>query len=178
MGGVVHRGQAGPVAGPAVHVLLVAGLQELDFAEFAATIELLHEEKLPRVNHRFHHHVFQAGLARELHDLLAVLDGGGHRHGAGDVFAGAQGLDGLRGVIGDGRVDVHGLDLRIGEQLVVVLITFFDSEVVGDFVELLAVALADGDETGVRMRLINGDELCAEAEPDDGDVDLAVAHRD
>jgi hypothetical protein len=32
--GVVHRGQAGPVVRPAVHVLLVAGLHELDLAEF------------------------------------------------------------------------------------------------------------------------------------------------
>ena len=33
--GVVHRRQTGPVVGPAVHVLLMARLQELDLAQLA-----------------------------------------------------------------------------------------------------------------------------------------------
>jgi hypothetical protein len=56
-----------------------------------------------------------AGLLRELDDLFAVGDRGRHRHGAGDVLASLEGLDRLRGVIGDRGVDVHRVDFRIAE---------------------------------------------------------------
>ena len=36
--GIPHRRQAGPVVGPAVHVLLVARLQELELAQFAFVV--------------------------------------------------------------------------------------------------------------------------------------------
>jgi hypothetical protein len=38
---------------------------------------------------------------------------GGHRHGAGDVLAGLQGLDAHPAVVGDGRIDVDGVDVRV-----------------------------------------------------------------
>ena len=60
--GVVHRRQPFPVAGPAAHLLLMAGLQELHPAQLALVVQLLDEQKFAGVDDRFHHHVFQAGL--------------------------------------------------------------------------------------------------------------------
>ena len=61
---VLHRRQAGPVVRPAVHVLLVARLQELDLAELALVVQLLDEQELAGVDDRLRHHVLQAGLLR------------------------------------------------------------------------------------------------------------------
>src|SRR5262249_22736963 len=130
VGGVVHGRQAGPVVGPAVHVLLVAAAQGLDPAQLALVVQLLDEEVLPAVDDRLHHHVDLAGLAPGLDELLALLDGGGHRHGAGDVLAGPQRGQALRGVVGDGRVDVDGVDSRVPEQLVEVGVAGLDAEAV------------------------------------------------
>ena len=111
--GVPHRRQARPVVGPAVHVLLVAGLEELDLAELALVVELLDVEELAGVDDGLHHHVLQAGLACTrstifLQSAMLVAIG----HGAGDVLAGLEGRDGHPGVIGDRRVDVHGVHVR------------------------------------------------------------------
>src|SRR6185503_2684035 len=94
MRGVPHGRQAGPVIGPAVHVLLVTGLDELELAEFARVEQLLHEQVFAGVNDRLGHHVFEPGLLDEFDDLPAVADARGHRHGAGDMFAGFEGGDG------------------------------------------------------------------------------------
>ena len=100
--GVVHGRESGPVAGPTVHVLLVGGFEELEFAEFAVIVELFHKEELASVNDSFHHHVLEAGGGAELDDCFTVLDGGRHGDGAGDVLASLEGGDGLLGVIGNG----------------------------------------------------------------------------
>jgi hypothetical protein len=47
VGGIPHRRQAGPVVRPAVHVLLMGGLHELELAEFAL-IELLFMKRYSR----------------------------------------------------------------------------------------------------------------------------------
>ena len=90
VGGVLHRRQARPVVGPAVHVLLVAAAQELEPAQLALVVQLLDEEVLAAVDDRLHHHVDLAAGALGLDDLAALVDGRGHRHGAGDVLAGLQ----------------------------------------------------------------------------------------
>ena len=100
--GVVHGRESGPVAGPTVHVLLVGGFEELEFAEFAVIVELFHKEELASVNDSFHHHVLEAGGGAEFDDCFTVLDGGRHGDGAGDVLASLEGGDGLLGVIGNG----------------------------------------------------------------------------
>lgn len=87
VGGVVHGGEAGPVAGPAFHVLLVGGFEKLEFAEFAGVVEFLHEEELAGVDDGLHHHVFEAGGGAEFDDRFAVLDRGRHGDGAGDVLS-------------------------------------------------------------------------------------------
>ena len=145
-------------------------LEELELAEFALVVEFLHEQEFAGIDHGFHHHVFQSGGLREVDDLLALLHAGRHRHGAGDVLARLQRLDRLPAVIGDRRVDVDGVDLRIGEQVVVGGVAFFDAELVADFVELRLGPLADGGHVRLRVALVDGDELGSEAEPDDCDV--------
>ena len=137
MRGVVHRRQAGPVVGPAVHVLLVAAAQELDAAQLALVVQLLDEQVFAAVDDGFHHHVDLAARPLGLDELLALLDGGGHRHGAGDVLAGLEGGEALGGVVGDRRVDVDGVDVGVVEQLVVVGVADLDAEAVAALVQPL-----------------------------------------
>ena len=76
-----------------------------------ARIELLfHEQILAGIDHGLHHHVGKTGLFDQLDDFFAVGDAGGHRHGAGDMFAGLESLDAHPTVVGNGRVDVDGVD--------------------------------------------------------------------
>jgi hypothetical protein len=110
-------------------------------------------------------------------DLFAVLDAGGHRHGAGDVLARLQRLDAHPAVIGNGRVDVHGVDARVLEHRFEVRVAHVHAEGVADGVELLRVALADGVAGRERMTLPDGDEFRPETEADDGDVDAIVIVR-
>ena len=113
MGGVPHGGQAGPVVGPAVHVLLVAAAQELEPAELTLVVQLLDEQVFAAVDDGLHHHVDLAALALGRDDLAALVDRGSHGHGAGHVLAGLQGRDGHPGVVGDRRVDVNRVDVGV-----------------------------------------------------------------
>ena len=140
--GVIHRREAGPVAGPAFHVLLVRGLEELQAAQFAVVVELLHVEELAGVDHRLHHHVAQARRLHQLHDLFAFGDRGRHRDRTGHVLAGLEGGDGLATVIGDRRVDVDRVDVGVLEHRVEVRVALRYFIAVADFLELGRVALA------------------------------------
>ena len=178
VGGVVHRRQARPVIRPAVHVLLVRGLQELNPAEVAVLVELLHEQELARVHDGLHHHVLLAARDLRLNDALAVLDAGRHRHRAGDVLAGLQRLNGLLGVERNRRVDVDRVDVRVLQQLGVIGVALLDPEGVADGVQLLLIALADRDRHRIRVSLVDGDELGAKAEPDERNANgTLVRHR-
>jgi hypothetical protein len=179
VGGIVHRGKARPVARPAVHVLLVTCFEKLQLAEFALVVELLHEKKFTGVDDRFHHHVVQAGFLTKLYDGLAILDGGCHRHCAGNVFACAQCREGVLGVIWNRRVDVDCVNVRIGEDVGILLIALFDTELVADLFEGFGIPLADRGHFRIRMALIDGYEFGTEAETDDGDAGFAngLGHR-
>ena len=170
MGGVVHGWETGPVSGPAVHVLLVGGFEKLEFAEFALVIEFLHEEEFTRVDHGFHHHVFEPGGGTEFDDRFAVLDGSGHGHGAGHVFSGFERGDGVFGVIRDCGVEVDGIDVGIGEDLLESGVALFDAVFIADFVEGGFGALADGGQFSSRVALVNGDEFGSKTEADDCDA--------
>ena len=174
--GVVHRREAGPVAGPAFHILLVRGLEELQAAELAVVVELLHVEELAGVDHRLHHHVAQARGLHQLHDLFAFGDRGRHRDRAGHVLAGLEGGDGLATVVGDRRVDVDRVDFRVLEQRVEVRVALRDLVAVADRLQLLRVALADRDDLRVRVGLVDWDEFGAEAEAGQRDANLRSAH--
>src|SRR6516165_2777037 len=78
-------------------------------------------------------------------------------------------------MIGDRRIDVDEIDLRVGEHVFVFRVALVDLEEIADLLELGGRALADGVYVGIRVALVNRDELGAEAEADDGDIDL-LAH--
>ena len=92
---IPHRRQAGPIIRPTVHVLLMAGLEKLDFAQLPLFVEFLDVKKLTGIDHCLHHHVSLFRPPDEIHDFPAVRNAGGHGHGAGDVFAGLERGDGL-----------------------------------------------------------------------------------
>ena len=69
---------------------------------------------------------------------------------------------------------MDGVDVRVFEQLVVVGVARLDAELVAALVEFRLVAPADGVHLGVRMVLVDGNELGPEAEADDGDADFLV----
>ena len=92
------------------------------------------------------------------------------------MLAGTQGLEGLRGVIGNGRVDVYGINFRILQQLIVIGVAFLDVELIRHGVHLRLIAAADGNEIGIRMGLMNGDKFRAEPEADDGNIESLVTH--
>ena len=55
----------------------------------------------------------------------------------------------------DRRVDVHGIDFRILDQLFEALVALADAVLVADLIQLLLGALADGVHVGVGMVLVN-----------------------
>jgi len=174
MRGVVHRGQALPVAGPAVHVLEVAAADELDAAESARVPEFAHIQVLAAPDDRLHHHVLLPALPGRFHDLAGFLDGGASGYGAGHVLAGAQRGDGLRRVQVDGRIDVHRIHRRIADQVFKRGVALLHSEGVAHGIQLVLGTLADGVHLGLRMALVDGDELGTESESDDGDVEFSA----
>ena len=139
-------------------------------------VELLDVKKLAGIDDGFHHDVFLFRLPDKLHDFLAVLDAGRHRHGAGDVFAGLERRNRLPGVIGNGGVDVDGVDVRVLEQLVEIVVPVLHAKRVADCIQFFAGALADGIHVGAGMALVDGNKLRAEAQPDYGDVNFSLAH--
>jgi hypothetical protein len=79
-------------------------------------------------------------------------------------------------MIGDGRIDMDGVDIRVFEQPVDVVVSFCHAKSVADGIQLFAGALADGVHVGVGMALVDGDEFGAKAQPDNGDVNFSLAH--
>ena len=90
------------------------------------------------------------------------------------MLARLERLDGLRGMVGNGRIDVHGVDLVVLEQLLEMAVADLDAEGVPDRVELAPGPLADRIHVGMRVPLVDGDELGAESQAHDGHVDLVV----
>ena len=68
------------------------------------------------------------------------------------------------------------VDFAIGEYIFETLVAPFHGKCVPDRIEGGFGPPTDRVHVGKRMALIDGDELRAEAETDDGDVDLALAH--
>ena len=147
----------------------MAGLEELEFAQVPIVVEFLHVEEFTGVNHGFHHHVLHAAFRGKFDDGLAILHRGSHRNGTGHVLARAHGLQGRLGMMRDRGVDVNGIDIGIFKQLRVIGESLDDTVLVGDLVQVLLVALAQGHDLGVGMALIDRDELGSKAEANDGD---------
>jgi hypothetical protein len=82
--------------------------------------------------------------------------------------------DGHPSMVGDGRIDVHEVDVRVGQHVVIAGVARVDAEGVADGVALGVRALADGVHVRLWMLLVDGDEFRAEAESDNGDTHLLV----
>lgn len=152
----------------------MAATDELDATEPAGVPEFADVEILAAPDDGLHHHVFLPALLAGLHDLPGLLEGGAGGHGAGDVLAGAEGGDRLRGVEMDGRVDVDRIDLGVPDQVLEALVALFHPERLPDGIQLLLRALADGVHVRQGMPLVDGDEFGTEAESDDRDVQFAA----
>lgn len=86
-------------------------------AEFSGSEPFLEEEIFAAVDDRLHHHVDFARGSLGLDNGPTLVDGRGHGHGAGDVLTGFDRGDALWTVVGDRRVDVNGVDVRIAEDV-------------------------------------------------------------
>ena len=148
----------------------------LDLAEVSLLVHLFDEQELTGIDDCFGHHVFQAGLLDEVADLLAFFDGGSHWDGAHDVLARFQGFDRHPAMIGNWRVDMYEVNLRILQDVGKLRVALFDLELVTDRFQLFRIALADRVDSSIRMPLIDGNELGAKPQTDDRDVDLPGAH--
>src|ERR1044071_6608751 len=154
----------------------MAGLEKLDLPKLSLLIKLFDVKKFARIHDGFHHHVFLPRLFRQIHDLLTILDARGHWHGAGDVLARFQGSDRLPGVIGNRRIDMDNVHPRVFQQILDIAVPSLHSESVTDRIELFPRALADRIHVGVRVTLVNGDELRSETEADNRHVNLLRTH--
>src|SRR5208337_182456 len=138
--------------------------------------ELLRVEILPRIEHGFGHHVFETGLANEMHDLAALLDRERHRDGAHDVLPRLQGGHRHPAVVAERRIDMDEVNVGIGQDLAEALVAAVNAERIADLVERNTRPATDRVHVCPRMPLIDGNELRPEAETDDRDIDPVFLH--
>ncbi len=79
------------------------------------------------------------------------------------MFARAQSGYAHPGVLVDGCVDMHRVDLGIFQQFIVVGIAFLNTEGITDRVEFVFAALADRGHVRVGVALVDRNEFRAEA---------------
>ncbi|OPZ11924.1 MAG: hypothetical protein BWZ10_02140 [candidate division BRC1 bacterium ADurb.BinA364] len=170
--GVPHWRQSGPIGRPAFHVLVMGAAQELNAAEFAAVAQGLGIEELPGENGRFHHHIVFSGLALGLDDRPKVGHADRHRHGAGAVLAGAQGGDGLRGVVRNAGYQMNGVDIVGLNRLLDRMELPGDAESSADATQPLRVEIANGDRLDIGMIQVNRHEFGAESHSSDRDANF------
>ena len=91
---------------------------------------------------------------------------------AGAMLAGVQHLDGLLGVQRNGRDQVDGVHLGVGQDLLKAAVQLIDAEVVGCVFQHLGVGVVQTDAADVRMLLVNAGEGSAKAQADQSDVDF------
>src|SRR5437588_2444214 len=80
-------------------------------------------------------------------------------------------------MIGNRRIDVHGVYIRILQELVEIGVAHLDAELVAALVEPFFIAAAEGVHLGKRMVLVDGNEFGPKAEANDRNPDfLAGCH--
>ena len=70
----------------------------------------------------------------------------------------------------DRRVDVDGVDVRILDKLLKLLLPFCHIILFADFVQLVRGTLAQRVHVGVRMPLVDRDELLTKSEANNGNI--------
>jgi hypothetical protein len=73
-----------------------------------------------------------------------------------------------------GGVDVNGIHFGIAQKGLVIRVALVYPELLADLVEACLSSLADGVHVRVRVALIDGDELFAEAQADNCDIDFSL----
>ena len=169
MGCVVHGGQAGPIIRPAIHVLLMAGLYKLNLSQRPTVGELFDEKKLARIDNCFGHHVAQACLLNQIHDCFAFFQARCHRHRAHHMLAGSERSNRHWSMVWNGCVEMHSVNIRIVQNIGIVLVAPLDAVGCADLIEFFPRPLADGEASGVRMLLVDRNKLSTKTEANDGD---------
>ena len=161
------------------------GLEAEHLAEFAGLDQftgLVPDLEAGRLHADLHH---EARLSPELHHVEGLLDGLGHRLLGVDVLAGLERIDNLAVMPVVGRADADGVYVFVGEQVGVVDVALrigagllLDEG--ADFVFLVLIDLADGDEVDLRPLLAELGEFvhmgleAAAARADESDADPGV----
>ena len=148
----------------------------LNFAEFTLFVHLFDEEVFAAVNDGFRHHVLQAGLLDHFHDLTTLVNRRCHRHRTHDVFASIKCLQGHPRVVVDRAVDVNEVDVFVGQHFVVGRVTLVDPKLIATLLQFRRIASADRRNVGIRMSLVDRNELGPKAEPDHRHIEL-LCHR-
>jgi hypothetical protein len=81
----------------------------------------------------------------------------------------------VHATVGDRRVDVHRVDIRVFQELAVVGMAVLDSIPASAFLQLFAIAPADRRDFRAGVFLIDRDEFGPEAEADNSHADRLVA---
>jgi len=92
------------------------------------------------------------------------------------MLSGLERCNRLPGVVGNGRIDVDGVDVWIFEQSIEVREPLFHPERIANGVQLLFCALANGVHVRLGMPLVNGNEFGPKSEAYNGHVDLSNIH--
>ena len=79
-------------------------------------------------------------------------------------------------MIGDGGIDMDEIDFGVFQDFGIVGEAVFDLKSITDQIQVFFVSLANGINVGVRVRLVNRNELSTETESNHGNVDLLTAH--
>ena len=61
------------------------------------------------------------------------------------------------------RINVNGVNLRIFQQFVIIIISFFNLERIAQFIQILLISLTNGIHISVRVSLINGNKFRSKA---------------
>ena len=88
------------------------------------------------------------------------------------MLASAESLEGVFSVIGNGGIDVNSIDLRIGQQRVVIRVALGNAKLVPNLIQRIRIALTERHNVRIRVTLINGNKLGTKAETDDGDAGM------
>ena len=124
-GGNGHPGQlaGGGGGGDGIHVVAAhIDLQLVDLAQFPFAGQVGRMDEFLAGALLGAHLQDAVVLAHGLHQLLSLIDGEGGGLLQVDILAGLAGGDGHHGVLVVGRGDDHGVDVRTGQQVLVVLI--------------------------------------------------------
>ena len=152
-------------------------VQELELAQLALLVEFLDEEELAAVHHRLHHHVLQAGLLLQLRrscgNPSTLVAMGTVQATCLPAFSAAMDC---RAWSGMGVLMWTASTFGSREQRVEVGVPPLARRTRRPRRRAFLVAAADRVQLGMRVALVDGNELGAETEAHDSHVDFLLVH--